>query len=195
MSGVQAGRLGVAQWLLHHYLSFRVPLVRPMAFLNRVSRHVGWAFHPAFWVGVAALAALGLLLALRRWDEFAHGFAAAYGSVGSAGGLIGIALAMSASKVLHELGHALAAHRYGCRVSSMGVAFLVMWPVLYTDTNKASKLASRRQRLVISAAGMASEIALAAVATVLWSLLPDTPQWAPRRCAPAPSCWPPPPGS
>jgi len=185
VAGVQAGRLGVAQWLLHHYLSFRVPLVRPMAFLNRVSRHVGWAFHPAFWVGVAALATLGLLLALRRWDEFVHGFAAAYGGigsgVGSAGGLLGIAVAMSASKVLHELGHALAAHRYGCRVPSMGVAFLVMWPVLYTDTNDAWKLASRRQRLVIGAAGMASEIALAALATVLWSLLPDTPQWAPLR--------------
>ena len=172
-----AGRLSALQWLLHNYLFFRVPLVRPMAFLNAAARYVGWAFHPAFWAAVAALALLGLLLALRRWDDFMHGFA----SYASVGGVIAVAIAMSASKVLHELGHAFAAHRYGCRVPSMGLAFLVMWPVLYTDTNEAWKLASRRQRLVIGAAGMASEIALAALATVLWSLLPDTPQWVPLR--------------
>jgi putative peptide zinc metalloprotease protein len=176
-AGAAAGRLGAAQWLLHNYLFFRVPLVRPAAFLNAAARYVGWAFHPAFWAAVAMLALLGLLLALRRWDEFMHGFA----SYAGVGGVIAIACAMSASKVLHELGHAFAAHRYGCRVPSMGLAFLVLWPVLYTDTNEAWKLASRRQRLVIGAAGMASEIALAALATVLWSLLPDTPQWAPLR--------------
>lgn len=172
-----AGKPGPAQWLLHNYLSFRVPLVRPMAFLHRASAHVRWAFQPAFWALVAALAALGLLLALRRWDEFVHGFA----SYATLSGAIAVAVAMSVSKVLHELGHAFAAHRHGCRVPSMGVAFLVMWPVLYTDTNEAWKLVSRRQRLVIGVAGMASEIALAAVALLLWGLLPDTPQWAALR--------------
>lgn len=174
-----ASRASPAQWLLHNYLFFRVPLVRPMRFLDRAAAGVRWAFHPAFWALVAALAAAGLLLALRRWDEFLHGFA----SYASVGGMLAVACAVSASKVLHELGHAFAAHRYGCRVPSMGVAFLVMWPVLYTDTNEAWKLASRRQRLVIGGAGMASELALAALATLLWSLLPDTPQWAPLRSA------------
>jgi putative peptide zinc metalloprotease protein len=175
----RATQRSLGRWLLHNYLFFRIPLVRPQAFLDRAADRVRWAFHPLFWAGVAGLAVLGLLLALRRWDEFVQGFAAYAG----AAGLVAAGGAISASKVLHELGHAFAARRYGCRVPHMGVAFLVMWPVLYTDTNDAWKLPARRQRLVIGAAGMAAEVALAAVATLLWSLLPDTPSWAPARSA------------
>jgi putative peptide zinc metalloprotease protein len=57
----------------------------------------------------------------------------------------------------------------------MGIAFLVMWPVLYTDTNEAWKLADKRHRLAIGAAGMLSELALAVVATLLWNVIPDGP--------------------
>lgn len=165
------------QWLLKNYLSLRVPLVRPMRWLQRWSPRVAWAFHPAFWLAVALLALAGLVLAARRWDEFVHTFV----SYASLEGLLAIALAMSAAKVLHELGHAFTATRFGCRVPTMGVAFLVLWPVLYTDTNEAWKLTSRRQRLAIGAAGMLSELALASLALVAWSLLPATPAWAPVR--------------
>lgn len=172
-----AMRPSPAQWLLKNYLSLRVPLLRPMGWLRRWSPRVAWAFHPAFWMGVALAAVLGLVLAARRWDEFAHTFV----SYANLEGVLAIALAMSFAKVLHELGHAFTATRYGCRVPSMGVAFLVMWPVLYTDTNEAWKLTSRRQRLAIGAAGMLSELALASLALVAWSLLPATPAWAPVR--------------
>lgn len=71
------------------------------------------------------------------------------------------AIALFFAKVIHELGHAYTAHRYGCRVASMGVAFLVMWPVLYTDVTDAWKLSSRRARIAISSAGMIAELAIA----------------------------------
>lgn len=173
----QARRLGPWRWLLHHYLFFRLPLVRPMPWLQRLAPAVAWAYRPGFWAVVVATALLGLALVSRRWDEFTHTFAA----YANWSGALSIALALSLAKVLHELGHAFTAHRFGCRVPTMGVAFLVMWPVLYTDTNEAWKLASRRQRLAIGAAGMLSEIALAAFATLAWALLPDTPQWGPVR--------------
>jgi putative peptide zinc metalloprotease protein len=172
-----ATRLTPAMWLLKHYLFMRVPLVRPMPWLRRLAPHIAWAYRPAFWWAVAMAAILGLVLASRRWDEFTHTFAA----YGSWGGALAIALALSLAKVLHELGHACTAHRYDCRVPTMGVAFLVLWPVLYTDTNEAWKLSSRRQRLAIGAAGMASEIALGAVALLTWTLLPESPAWGPVR--------------
>lgn len=174
-----AGRLGPGKWLLKNYLFFRLPLVRPMPWLQRLAPYVRWAYHPAFWAAVALAAVLGLMLASRRWDEFTHTFAA----YASWSGALAIAAALSFAKVLHELGHAFTAQRYGCRVPTMGVAFLVLWPVLYTDTNEAWKLASRRQRLAIGAAGMLSEIALAALATLAWALLPETPEWGPVRAA------------
>ena len=48
---------------------------------------------------------------------------------------------------LHELGHAYTCKRYGLRVPTMGIAFLVMWPFLYTDTTESWKLAGKRQRM------------------------------------------------
>lgn len=172
-----SGRTSAWRWLVKNYLFFRLPLVRPMPWLQRMAPRVAWAYHPAFWLAVAATAALGLALASRRWDEFTHTFA----SYTTWSGALAVGVALSVAKVLHELGHAFTAQRYGCRVPTMGVAFLVLWPVLYTDTNEAWKLSSRRQRLAIGAAGMLSEIALAAVATLAWALLPETPEWGPVR--------------
>ncbi|MBX3619153.1 MAG: HlyD family efflux transporter periplasmic adaptor subunit [Rhizobacter sp.] len=174
---VAARRLGPWQWLLKNYLFFRLPLVRPMPWLQRLAPHLRWAYTPGFWAAIALAALLGLGLASRRWDDFTHTFAA----YASWSGALSIAMALTLAKVVHELGHAFTAQRYGCRVPTMGVAFLVMWPVLYTDTNEAWKLASRRQRLAIGAAGMLSEIALAAVATLAWAVLPETEAWGPVR--------------
>ncbi|MBB3117616.1 HlyD family efflux transporter periplasmic adaptor subunit [Pseudoduganella violacea] len=167
----QASRPSRAMWLLKNYLFFRVPLLRPEALLLRLLPYCAWLFHPRFWwaAGGALLLALGLLA--RRWDEFTHTFSG-YGGWTAA---LGIGAALSLAKVLHELGHALTARRFGCRVPAMGVAFLVMMPVLYTDTNEAWKLRSRRQRLLIGGAGMLAELLLAVAATLLWCVLPDGP--------------------
>ncbi|UXY15307.1 HlyD family efflux transporter periplasmic adaptor subunit [Chitiniphilus purpureus] len=166
-----AQRMSKTMWLLKHYLFFRVPLLRPMPLLKRLAPRLEWAFTPACWYALAAIAVFGLYLASRRWDEFTHTFSAYAGPEG----LLGIGIALSFAKVLHEFGHALTAYRCGCRVPTMGVAFLVMWPVLYTDTNEAWKLRRRGERLRIGAAGMLSELALAALATLAWSFLPDGP--------------------
>lgn len=167
----QAGRPSHAMWLLKNYLFFRVPLIRPEALLARLAPLFAWLFTPRFWWGMGALTLLGVILVSRRWDEFTHTFSGYTG----AGAVLGIGLSLGFAKVLHEMGHALTAHRFGCRVPAMGVAFLVLMPVLYTDTNDAWKLPSRRQRLLIGAAGMLAELMLAAVATLAWVLLPDGP--------------------
>ena len=164
-------RVSPAMWLLKHYLFVRMPLVQPMPFLRWISPWVQWLFRPAFWWTTFASALLGAYLASRQWDEFVHTFRDYAGWQG----LLGMAIALSLAKVLHELGHALTAYRYGCNVPTMGVALLVMWPVLYTDTNEAWKLRSRRERLHIGAAGMLAELALAAYATLFWSVMPDGP--------------------
>jgi putative peptide zinc metalloprotease protein len=76
-------------------------------------------------------------------------------------------------KILHEFGHALTARRFGCRVPTMGVAFMVFWPVLYTDTTDAWRLSSKAQRLAISGAGVTVELIIAAYATLAWTFLPQ----------------------
>jgi len=164
-------RISPAMWALEHYLFLRVPLFKPMPLLRRLSPFVRWLFRPTFWWTTLVSAAVGLYLASRQWEDFLHTFRAYAGWEG----LLGIAIALSFAKVLHEFGHALTAYRYGCHVPTMGIALLVLWPVLYTDTNEAWKLRARRERLHIGAAGMLAELALAAYATLLWSALPDGP--------------------
>lgn len=166
-----ATRLSKPMWLLKHYLFFRVPLLRPMPFLQFMLPRIRWLFTRQCALVVLCIAVLGLYLVSQQWDSFVHTFAAYSGWQA----FLGIGLALSLAKVAHELGHAFTAHRHGCRVPQMGVAFMVMLPMLYTDTNEAWKLSSRRARMQIGAAGMVTEIALAACATLLWSFLPDGP--------------------
>jgi putative peptide zinc metalloprotease protein len=170
-SAAAAHKLSHAMWLLKHYLMIRVPLWRPMPFLRRFARYAEIAYRPAFWMAVMLMALTGLVLVSRRWDEFIHTFHA-YADLR---GLIAVGVAIGCAKVLHEFGHAFTAHRYGCRVPTMGVALLVMVPVLYTDTTEAWKVPGRAERLRIGAAGMLTELALAALATLAWSVLPDGP--------------------
>jgi putative peptide zinc metalloprotease protein len=55
----------------------------------------------------------------------------------------------------------------------MGVALMVLYPVLYTDVTDAWRLTSRRQRLAIDVAGVITELIIATIATVFWVFLPD----------------------
>jgi len=167
----RARKPGKAMWLLKHYLFIRVPLLRPEPLLRRLAPAFALACSTRFAAAVALAALIALFLVAQRWDAFTHTFAAYAGLPG----LVGIGAALGFAKVLHEFGHALTARRFGCRVPTMGVAFLVMLPVLYTDTSDAWKLPARRQRLAIGAAGMAAELVLAVLATLLWSVLPDGP--------------------
>jgi len=166
-----ATKMGWAKWLLKNYLFVRIPLVRPEKFLNAAMPFVAPLYSGWFFALTLMAAVTGLFLVARQWDTFIHTFLHFFSLEGMA--LMGIALL--GSKVLHELGHAFTAKRFGCRVPTMGVAFLVMWPVLYTDTSGAWTVPDRRKRLAIGAAGMGAELALAAYATLLWSFLPDGP--------------------
>jgi putative peptide zinc metalloprotease protein len=158
-------------WLLHHYLFFRIPLVQPARFLARTAPLLGFVFTPAFGIAIAAAGLAGIVLALRQWDAFMHTLA---GSL-SPEGLFGYLVALAIAKSLHELGHACTATRLGVRVGHMGLALVVLWPMLYTDTGESWKLASRHQRFAIAAAGIATELGVAALATLGWSLSPDGP--------------------
>lgn len=164
-------RLSAPMWLLKNYLFLRIPLVRPMPLLRRAYPWIAFVYRPAFWWATLAALITGLYLVSRQWDSFVHTFHA----YTTWQGLLGLAVALSFAKVLHECGHAFTAYRHGCRVPTMGVALLVMWPVLFTDTSEAWKLKARRARLAIGAAGVLAELVLAAWATLLWNFLPDGP--------------------
>ena len=157
--------------LLHSYLFIIVPLIRPQAFLKKAEPYTRIFFSRYWYYFIATIAVIGLYLTSRQWDQFVHTFLHFF----TLEGLVYYAITLCFIKLAHEFGHAFAATRYGCRIKSMGMAFIVMFPVLYTDTTDSWKLNSKKQRLVINAAGVAVELSLAAIATLVWALSVDGP--------------------
>ncbi|MBE7728329.1 HlyD family efflux transporter periplasmic adaptor subunit [Komagataeibacter sp. FXV3] len=167
----QARKPPLLSWILHHYLFLRVRLCNPDPVLKRCAPLTNWLFTRQFCTGLVLAVGLALILVVQQWSLYATGFM----HLITPQGAIGIAMALTCSKVVHELGHGIAARHFGCRVPAMGVAFLVLCPVLWTDTTDAWRLVRARDRLVIDCAGMVAEIMLATLATILWSIVPDGP--------------------
>ena len=168
---VAKGRSSTLNWLIHHYLFFRMPLVKPDKWLERWMP-VASVFYTKGFVALTLTAlGIGLYQVLQQWGTFS----AALIDTFSLQGLLSYGVALAVVKVVHELGHAFTAKRHGCRIPRMGVAFLVMWPMAYTDTNDAWRLHSRRERLEVAGAGIITELVIAAWATLAWALLPDGP--------------------
>ncbi|PKO57195.1 MAG: secretion protein HylD [Betaproteobacteria bacterium HGW-Betaproteobacteria-13] len=156
-------------WLLHHYLFFRIPLIKPDRLLDRMSPAVEVFFSKTFRRLTIGAVFFGLISVIREWERFS----ATLVDTLSWEGLFWYGVTLVGVKTLHEFGHAFTAKRYGCRIPAMGVAFLVMWPMAYTDTNEVWKLADRRKRFAVAGAGVMTELYVAAWATLAWALLPD----------------------
>lgn len=166
-----AQRQSLWQILLHQYLFFRIPLWRPDAFLNRT-----WPWLARFGPGILRYGipltlGVGVFLVSRDWQRFIATFPHLF----SLGGALAFAVALFFAKLCHEFGHAYMAKRAGCRVQSMGVAFMVLFPMFYTDVSDAWRVNDRRARLLIGAGGVLAELLLACIALLAWSLLPDGP--------------------
>ena len=166
-----AQRRSLWQVLLHQYLFFRIPLWRPERFLNRVWPWLERFGPQALRYGLPAVLGAGVFLVSRDWQRFIATFPHLF----SLGGAMAFGVALFFAKLCHEFGHAFMAKRAGCRVQSMGVAFMVLLPMFYTDVSDAWRVNDRKARLLIGAGGVLAELLLACIALLAWSLLPDGP--------------------
>ncbi len=145
-------------------ISFRLPLFDPDALLTRLLPGCRVLFsRTALWLYFAVVAIAGLS-ALQNAPELAAG---ARGLL-EPGSLAALWFAYPIVKALHELSHGLAVKYLGGEVHEVGVLFLVFIPVPYVDASASSVFPEKRQRMAVSAAGIAAELVLAAVATLLW---------------------------
>ena len=145
--------------------ALRVPVGNPSAALRRLEPLSRLAFGPvAFWIWLvltAAAAAIGVM----HLDVFrAH--AADY--MATPRYVVLAWVSFPVIKALHELGHALAVRRWGGEVHEVGFTLFVLVPVPYVDASAAAAFRHRYQRVVVGAAGMMAELALAAIALIVW---------------------------
>ena len=147
------------RYLLRNYLFLKFHLFKPNTLLDRLLPITTWLFKPWFWQLVFLNTVIGFYLTSRQMDVF---FATFIDNL-TWQGIASAAAALIVVKVIHEFGHGLVARRYGCSVDSMGVALMVFWPVLYTDTTDSWRLQDKRQRALISVSGILAELLIASI--------------------------------
>lgn len=117
------------RWLLHHYLFFRTPLLRPDRFLEKT---------PPYAAALASLPALlcyliaglmGLYFVTQQFDAFLHTFPRFFNTAG----VLAYGLVLAGVKTVHEFSQAYTAKAFGHRVPAMGISFLVLCPIPYCD--------------------------------------------------------------
>lgn len=145
-------------------LAMRLRLFDPTRLLDRVAPRLQFLFGgPALvlWAAAVALAAFACAL---EWPALR---AAARGLDAPRSVLL-LWLCYPPLKALHELAHALAVRRYGGAVHDSGITLFLFTPAPYVDASAASGFERRYQRIVVSAAGIMLELAVAALAAGIW---------------------------
>lgn len=146
-------------------LAFRLPLGDPTRWLDALLPLAGrWPAAPVLVVW-ALLVGAALLCAIAQAPMLAdHGAR----WLPTQRYLLLMWLLYPPIKALHELGHALVVRRLGGEVREIGLTLLLLMPVPYVDASAANGFERRRDRALVSAAGIMVELALAAVALLVW---------------------------
>lgn len=149
-------------------MSVRLPLWDPDVFLERSVRWIGPLFGRAGLALWLLLVLPALFLAAQHWPELTGNLS---DRLLSASNLFSIALVFPVVKMLHELGHGYAVKAHGGEVHEAGIMLLVFAPAPYVDASASSAFRSKWYRAFVAAAGMLTELALAALALFVWMVV------------------------
>ena len=157
---------------LANLLFLRIPLIDPDAFLDRwvgcagIGLQLDWAL--CLW---AILLVAGLYFVVGNYSELV----AQSADVLAPGNLFLLYLAFVVVKIFHEFSHAFACKKFGRlnrssgEVHSMGVMFMVLFPLPYVDASSAWAFRSKWHRAIVGMAGVMAELATASIAAIVWA--------------------------
>ncbi len=151
-------------------ISFKIPLLNPDLFLDRVYPRLSWLTGRMFFLLWIVLGVLGIGILIARWSEFTDQVTGFF----SPEKLLLIWLIWFFLKLLHELFHALVCRRYGGRVYDFGILFILFIPLTYIDATSSWSFSSKWQRIHVAVAGIFAELCIAWIALLIWGLIPGT---------------------
>lgn len=155
-----------ARWM--NFLFFRIRLLNPDPLLERLSPLFPWLMTRP----VAGIWLLTLLIAAEALIGQQEQLVNQGLNILAFDNLILLYLATFVVKSLHELGHGIVCKHYGGAVPHAGVMLLLFAPIPYMDASSTWRFGSKWQRVFVGAAGMITELWLAALAAILWSYSP-----------------------
>ena len=157
------------------FLWIRIPLLDPDRFLDATLPMVRWLFSWAGFVLWMALLVMGGYFAVTNLGELVKQGQEIFRRTTLLGHLPLLYGTLVVLKACHEFSHAYACKKFGRQaggpgeVHVMGVMFLVFMPLPYVDASSAWAFRGKRDRIVVSLAGMMVEFALASVAVAVWA--------------------------
>ncbi len=150
---------------LMSFLYFRVPLWDPddaLAAMDRRLRMIPAWLLVALWLAVTLAAASAVI---GEWDRVSSRTQGAFAWAN----LPWLYLCMAVMKVAHEICHGLVCKRYGGRVHTFGLMFLVTTPLPYVDTSASWTFPNKWHRMLVSSAGMLADLFMAALGALVWA--------------------------
>jgi putative peptide zinc metalloprotease protein len=156
------------------FIMFHV--VDPDRFLTRTVKYVQWIWTPPVAIATLVASIWTALIFARHWGPLWSGTMELYHFLGKPMlDIVHFFFILSVIGAIHELAHAYSLKKYGGECHDIGVALFYFTPAFYCDTSDAFLFPNRFKRLWVTIAGIYSEVAICAVATVLWvASYPDT---------------------
>ena len=146
-------------------LAIKIPLWNTDAFLQRNAPLTNSLFSTVGLFVWGALLLFALFQAVGNWNSLQLYWQTRFMDGSNLSYLL---LLYPLVKLVHELGHGFAVKRWGGQVNELGVMLLVFVPLPYVDASSSNGFYHKRQRMVVAGAGIMVELAIAALAMLIW---------------------------
>jgi putative peptide zinc metalloprotease protein len=152
------------------------PAFNPDPFLTKLYSNTKFVYSRWFTALTLTLFAVAAGITITHWSEVGRDTKEFYNfSNRTFGDILVLYIIVVGVVVVHEFAHAYASKHFGGRVTAMGFALVYLTPAFYTDTTEAEVTATRYQRLIVTVAGVWSELVVCSIATIIWwGTAPDT---------------------
>jgi putative peptide zinc metalloprotease protein len=147
----------------------RFPAFNPDKFLVWLNEQIRFVF--TWWFTLLTLAAFGVTLGIfvTHWSEVSRDTLQFFNFADKV--WLDIVVFWCITLVLaavHETAHGVACRHFGAPVTSMGFALIYLTPAFFTDTTQGVVLCPPWERILISIAGVWSELYICTIATLVW---------------------------
>ncbi len=164
--------LGVVESWPWNWIQTRVNLGSPDRVAKYLAVHTDWLFSSTavrcwlFLIFFSLLAVLNRLVtessnwtwpALQDWISQGGTFAAI----------------LFVTRIVHEMGHAVVAARYGAKCRESGVIFMLGVMCPFVDVTDSWRLPKKAERMAVASAGVYMECILASIAGLVWCFTKD----------------------